>query len=371
MPGNSLGITLPTVSVTIGPTYATNINSALNTIIADIEAKITPDEIDINDDLDFNSSGTSYLGVNIKGLNFQSQSSVLPGGNTNTAYVKDGEFYYQDGSGNDVQLTSGGSVNNAGAGSINTTGSPAYGSGPEVLWSGGDLEYRFKSGAGATDFADLVFADLEFRSGTFTMTMSCAVTTDYSVLWPVIAAVSNNSLLEISTAGQVAFTKAPSVTSLTTSGDITLGGDLIHPSYDSYLYATAFQFSSGGAWTGASGASSAAYIAVSSGSLTVIEIPVSGFNVRVGDTLEQLYLTWRADSAVTTHDIRLLHISTTGTVTEEATTTISPSLANTIETTTWNFSDEVMTTGYYVFRVEIDSAVSARIYGAGVRYKRD
>jgi hypothetical protein len=229
MPGNPLNITLPVVGSTIGPTYATRVTDALQALIDDIEAKITPDEIDINDDLDMSSSGQFYGLVNLDRAAFNAQVAVLAAGNPTTVYTVGNELYFQDGAGNNVPITSGGSVAGA-AGNITTTGTPAYASsGVQLQWSGGDLEYRFIDD-GTEGYADLVFHDLEFRNGANTLTMSTLVTTDYDIIWPATGP-SAAGILQTDASGNISFSNTiPSLVTFSAgltaaaNQDITVSG---------------------------------------------------------------------------------------------------------------------------------------------------
>lgn len=226
MPGNNLNITLPTVGTTLGPTYATQINTALQTIIDDLEAKVTPDELQINANLSFSSGGNFYRATNLQATQYSSLAAALANTNPNTLYFVNGEAYIQDGAGNNVQVTASGVLNVGSVGSINTTGSPAYGSGPEVLWSGTDLEYRMKSGSGTNDYADVVCSGVELRNGANTTTLQTVVTTDYNITFPATAPGANNTPMVIGTTGLVTFTRDLDVDTLTTSGNVAIGGTL-------------------------------------------------------------------------------------------------------------------------------------------------
>lgn len=224
MPGNPLNITLPTIGVTPGPEYATAIDLALQTIIVDLEAKVTPDEILINANLDFSSFGDDYSAINLKSTSFRSQSAVLAGGNVNSFYSLNGQAVFRDGSGNDVAITSGGAVAGA-AGNITTTGSPVYAtSGVEILWSGGDLDYRFKDGSGVNDFANLVFSEAHYRNGANTLKVKTIVTTDYDIIWPATGPADNN-LAVFDASGNISFTDTVAGAK-TFSGAITLDSTL-------------------------------------------------------------------------------------------------------------------------------------------------
>lgn len=218
MPGNPLSITLPTVGATVGPEFALLINAAIQALIDDIEAKIVPSEISINADLSFRTAGQSYGATNLQRVHFYEESSALATSLINSLHSVAGELTFIDGAGNVVPMTSSGAVAGA-AGNITTTGSPAYAtSGVEILWSGSDLEYRLKSGSGATAFANLVLAELELRNGANTTTLASAVTSDYTITFPA-AGPSANNLAVFDGSGNISFTD-------TIPGDKTISGDL-------------------------------------------------------------------------------------------------------------------------------------------------
>lgn len=204
MPGNPLGITLPTVGSTVGPDYATEINAALQTIIDDLEAKVTPDEILVNTNVDFRVAAESYAAINVLATRYENQSVALGGLNLNAVFSLNGELAWRDSGGLVTAITSSGAVAGA-AGNITTTGSPAYASsGVELLWVGADLEYKFKAGAGVDTFANLVYAEGHIRNGANTMKMKSAVTTDYTITWPTTAPTIDN-LITLDASGNISF----------------------------------------------------------------------------------------------------------------------------------------------------------------------
>lgn len=105
-------LSLPTVSVTIGPDWANQVNAAFETVDAhdhtsDKGARITPAALDINADLDV--SGQVFY--NFKSIRFQDQTSTLTGSaNSNALYTVNGDLYFTTGAGSAVQITSGGSI---------------------------------------------------------------------------------------------------------------------------------------------------------------------------------------------------------------------------------------------------------------------
>lgn len=111
-----MGMVLPTVSVTLGPQWATELNAAL--AVADAhdhssgKGKQVPSSgLNINADV----SWGGYNVTSLKSARYTSQGSPLGGASdVNCVYVSSGNLYYNNASGTQIQLTSGGSLNVAG-----------------------------------------------------------------------------------------------------------------------------------------------------------------------------------------------------------------------------------------------------------------
>lgn len=107
-----MNLTLPTVSVTLGPTWATEINTALTTIddhdhTSGKGRQVPTTGLNINADLSFGG----YKATTLKSTQFSSQASALSGASeANATYSLNGDLYFVNGSGVGVQITSGGSV---------------------------------------------------------------------------------------------------------------------------------------------------------------------------------------------------------------------------------------------------------------------
>jgi hypothetical protein len=108
----NMTLDLPSVSVTVGPDWATLLNAALTLVDAHDHTtgkgvKITPAGLNINADVDFNES---YIG-DCGGLRLKSHSAVLvTPSDIRELYSVSGDLYYNNSSGTAVQITSGGSV---------------------------------------------------------------------------------------------------------------------------------------------------------------------------------------------------------------------------------------------------------------------
>ena len=123
-----MNLSVPTVSVAPGPSYASAINSDLTLIDAHDHSTgkgvpITPNGLNINANLPFSGNNATQL----RTVRFQAQVSPVTGSSTadvGCVYVAGVDLYYNDVDGNQVRITSGGGV--AGSpGSITNLASPA------------------------------------------------------------------------------------------------------------------------------------------------------------------------------------------------------------------------------------------------------
>lgn len=220
--GTDLGITLPTVGVTAGPDWATSLNTALTSIIAVLETKVTPAGMDINADLSFRSGSTSYMATDVKALEFTNQDSTLAAGTYPTTMFScdgDGELYYNDNAGRQIQVTSNGAVNVSSAGGITGGG---YGSNSvEVNWNG-STKYSMRTGAAADDYASVHVNDVLLNDGSaHTITVAApSISADYTLTLPTAVPAGNGTIVQMATTG--ALSASNTVASLTTnSGGIT------------------------------------------------------------------------------------------------------------------------------------------------------
>jgi len=120
---NITSIVKSTVSVTAGPTWATNLNTSIDAIdnhdhTSNKGVRITPAAMNINAALEFNGNNA----LELKQVALENQSSQ-PTDQSRSLYAYGGELYYRDPSGNQVKVTNNGVVN--AGGSINNLGDPA------------------------------------------------------------------------------------------------------------------------------------------------------------------------------------------------------------------------------------------------------
>lgn len=157
---------LPDVSVTIGPTWASNLNTALQAVDQHDHSDgkgtpVTPAGLDMNQDLPMDGNNLTEA----RSVRFNDNGAALTGSDDyGSVYFVGGELYATDGAGNDVQITSSGSVNVSGVGGITglsgTTGAVTYSDVTKV--------FTFTQSAGVVakiDCGDLTIRDTTVSSG--------------------------------------------------------------------------------------------------------------------------------------------------------------------------------------------------------------
>ena len=119
-----MNLLLPTVSVTLGPLYATEVNGAFLRVDAHDHTSgygkpVPTGGLNINADLPFND----FSAVNMKSAGFAIQSPTV--GPVGSVYFSGQDFYVLDGTGTPIQITAAGAVNVTGLGSWTGLTSPA------------------------------------------------------------------------------------------------------------------------------------------------------------------------------------------------------------------------------------------------------
>jgi hypothetical protein len=308
--GTSLGITLPTVASTAGPTWATNLNAAIQDIIDVLETKVTPSGMDINADLSFRSGSTSYRAKDVKAVSFTNNAAVLSAATYPTALFtsdSDGELYYNDNAGRQIALTDDGSVNVSTSGGITGAG---YGSGGVAWnWDSGSNTFIGYLNSATPTYASAYIDDLKLNDGdSNTLTIAApALAANYTIELPDAVAGTNTILAASTTASTttLSFSATPTLTSLTTTGALSVGTtsaftgkatfsvEVAHPVRTRHISPMECQSISGCVFTETGGGNpdSPAYVAASSGD--VLYIPL---RLEEGETLTQV-IVWTTTSA--------------------------------------------------------------------------
>lgn len=113
-------LSLPVPSSTLGPAWATQLNTALERVdqhdhTSGNGAKITVPALDINTDLTFKNNNAT----NLKSTRFINNSAVLSGlQDIRSLYVSGGDLYYNNSSGTNIRITSGGALDASSIGGI-------------------------------------------------------------------------------------------------------------------------------------------------------------------------------------------------------------------------------------------------------------
>lgn len=107
----NMTLVLPTVSATLGPLWASELNAALTLVDSHDHStgkgvKVTPSGLNINDDLPLNSNDLTT----VRTVALDSQSATLSASDIRAVYSVLGDLYWNNGSGTAVQITSGASV---------------------------------------------------------------------------------------------------------------------------------------------------------------------------------------------------------------------------------------------------------------------
>lgn len=220
--GTPIGVVLPVVGGTSDALGEQTILDFLNAVNLVLAAKVTPAGIDINGDLSFVSGVTAYGAVDLLKASFTNQASALAAGANPVALYtvgSNGDLYFNNAIGNQIQVTSGAAVNVSSTGGVTGAG---YGvGGVEVNWDSVNTKYRLRSGAGINDFADAELGSLRLNDGSgnfLTINPSGSMASDYAVTFPA-ALPGAQSIMHVNAAGTINFSN-----SLANNANLTLSG---------------------------------------------------------------------------------------------------------------------------------------------------
>lgn len=144
-----MNLTLPTVSTTLGPLWATEINAAITSIDSHDHSSGQGNPVPvagmvIDADLAYGDNSITGLGS----ASFTSLAALLT--DINTMYVKDGDLYCNDGAGNQVRITAGGTLN---VGTVGGIGGDYGTTAATAFYTDASTTYFFQdSASAAADF---------------------------------------------------------------------------------------------------------------------------------------------------------------------------------------------------------------------------
>jgi hypothetical protein len=202
---SNMGLSLPSPGVDEGPGWAEQLNDSLSLVdlhnhTAGKGAKIPVAGLDLQADLTINSNSHT----DVKSVKFTSQSSSLT--TTNAVYVVNGELYFSDSGGTNVQITSGGSLNLASTGTIGGDYAQV-GVNATVTYSDTTKTYSFLQAAGSTAkmySAKISLADSAGGSNAVGIIPPVGLASGYDLTLPT-AAPGADQVLAFASGGQASF----------------------------------------------------------------------------------------------------------------------------------------------------------------------
>lgn len=201
-----MNLTLPTVTVTAGPEWASQLNTAITTIDAHDHTsgkgmKIIPAAMNINEDLEFNG----YSATELKSTRFDNQAASLNGVNdVRCLYVSGSDLFYNNGTGTAVQITSGGGLNAASIGGI---GGDYATSSASVSYSTSSKTFTFTQASNAAahlDAGNVVLREATASANGVTLKSPTTLSASYNFIYPTgLPGAGETKLLSIDSSGQV------------------------------------------------------------------------------------------------------------------------------------------------------------------------
>ena len=215
LPTTYMSLPNPIPGASTGPQYALDLQSCM--IILDQHThtpgsgqQLTPQSLNLNSDLPLNSNNLTT----IRSLRFTPQSTALSTsgtGDIGCLYEAGVDLYYNDGSGNQIQLTQAGSIKGA-TGTI--TGLPSGTAG--AAYSAGTFVFQSATNTSANlDGQSLTLRNNTANSHGMTLSPPSALGQNYAIVLPLPPA-SNTSFLQMDTSGNITAGAAVSA-GLTTS----------------------------------------------------------------------------------------------------------------------------------------------------------
>lgn len=221
-----MSLPIPVVGRDAGPQYATDLNSCLTLVDAHTHApgsgtQITPAGLNINSDLTFASNSAT----NLKEAAFTSQSGALTG--TNFLSFVSGNLYVNDGSGNQIPITSAGGV--AGSpGSIGSLAAPA-----SATYTAGSKLFTWladSSKSAAMDNGAVTIRETNVASAKgVTLQSATSLAADYSLTLPAALPAStqymtssNTGALSFSTSNTIAAARTRATGTTVAAGGVAI-----------------------------------------------------------------------------------------------------------------------------------------------------
>jgi hypothetical protein len=203
----NMNLVLSTVAVDSGLNWENNLNASLTTVDSHNHSsgqgvQINPAGININADLAFNANNATSA----RSLRFQPQFGPLSGGaDIGCLYEAGVDLFYNDGSGNQIQITSGGSVNATSSGISSGTATASFSSGVLVVNAAVNKPANIQGGS-------LLLGNNVASSKYLTLSPPSAMASNFGLVLPSIPV--STSFMQLDSSGNMS-------ASVATSGGIT------------------------------------------------------------------------------------------------------------------------------------------------------
>ena len=200
-----MNLTLPVPTVTLGPTYATQNNTAFDAVDAHDHStgkgvQVTPAGLNIDRDFDI----AQQIMTNIGQARLFSQAGTLSGASDlRTVYAVGDDLHYRDGSGNNVRITTGGALDASSIGGISGLVAPAAAS-----WVSASTKYLWETdsaqGINATmEMADIIIKEALIGANGITIESPASLASAYTLTLPTALPSSITEPLLVSTSGVI------------------------------------------------------------------------------------------------------------------------------------------------------------------------
>jgi microcystin-dependent protein len=195
----NMNLVLPIPGQELGPQYAIDINAAFVQVDGHDHAngegvRINPAGLNINTDLPFNGNNITLLNA----TEYISNVTPLPGSFPflNTTYFSGGNFFVNDGAGNQVQITSGGTVNATSSGISSGTATASFVGGVLVVNSNVNTPANIQAGS-------ILIGNNVSGSNFVHLQAPNALGADYSLTLPPSNSTGSTAFLTIDTSNNM------------------------------------------------------------------------------------------------------------------------------------------------------------------------